>query len=259
MTQPNPFAPPAPAAPVAEPAPSAPANPFGQPAAYTPPAAAPAAPAWLAQPTPVEQASYVRPEGVTHMQHVAATTPAAAPPALNVAGLVAAPPPPPSGGRGADLAAMYGRLVLVLPLHIETVQRNPQFITPEQRAAGNTTQEKLTATVVVLDDGQGGQSPIAWGGAPHKMPPTPHTNTDPLPYVRKAMWINQSRLISQLKQYLPAAPGGAPGMAIGRVVKTGPNHNDPWFLTTATEQEVAVGQFYLEAVGRGQFPHPLAP
>lgn len=256
MTQPNPFAPPAPAAtaPVAEPAVASP-NPFAAPATQQ---AAPAAPAWLAQPTAAEQASYVRPPGVDHMQHVANTTPYT-PPALNLGAMNAAPPPPPSGGKGADLPAMYGRLLLVLPTRVDTVPRQPQFITAEQRAAGNVNQERLTATVVVLDDGQGGQQPIAWGGAPHKMPPTPHTNSDPLPYVRKAMWINQSKLIAQLLDYLPANRGGEQGMAVGRAVKTGPAHNDPWYLTQATEQEMAVAKYYLEAVGRGQFPHPLAP
>lgn len=247
MTQPNPFA-----APAAEPAvPQQPVNPFGPPPAAAPVAApaAPAAPAWLAQPTVTEQASYAAP---------VATAPYT-PPALNVGGLSAAAPPPASGGKGADLPAMYGRLVLVLPTHVETVPRNQQFITAEDRANGNVTQERLTATVVVLDDGQGGQSPIAWGGKPHALPPTPHTDSDPLPYVRKAMWINQSKLISQLRAYLPVSRGGEQGMAVGRVVKTGPAHNDPWYLTTATDQELSVAKYYLEAVGRGQFPHPLAP
>lgn len=251
MTQPNPFAPPA--APVAEPSvPAQPVNPFGQsaaPQAYVAPVAAPPAPAWLAQPTVAEQATYQQPVAPAPYT----------PPALNLGGMSAAAPPPPSGGKGADFPAMYGRLVLVLPVNIEVVQRNPQFITAEDRAKGNVTQERLTATVVVLDDGHGGQSPIAWGGKPHALPPTPHTDSDPLPYVRKAMWINQSKMISQLKPYLPANRGGEQGMAVGRIVKTGPAHNDPWYLTTATEQELSVAKYYLEAVGRGQFPHPLAP
>lgn len=223
----NPFAPATPAAP----APAAPAsNPFANP--YTP-AAAPVA-------APVAQA------------------PATAPPAFDFGRLASAPAPIVGEGRGAQLADMYGRLVLIFPLSLSRVPRNPSFITPEQRQRGDLEQDRLTATVVVLDDGQGGQTPIAYGGKPYAIPSTPHTDSAPLPYIRKAMWINQSRLIGQLRDSLPATPGGAPGMIAGRVAKVGPAQNDPWFLVGATEAEVATVRYYLEAVQAGQQPHPLA-
>lgn len=257
MTQPvNPFAPAVPQQ--AQPEPQVLVNPFAGPAtsapqpvqAYAPPVA-PVTPNPFATNPPSPQGPYG--------QAPAPAAPQYQPPTLDSSGLASAPPPPPSGGRGADLVAMYGRLVLCIPQHIEQVPRNPKYITDAQRAAGNTTQERMTVTVVVLDDGAGGMQPIAFGGAPHELPPRPHTESAPLPYVRKGMWINQSRLIGQLRPFLPATPGGTPGMTVGRVAKTGPAHNDPWYLIGATEQEVARAGQYLEAVKGGHYPHPLAP
>lgn len=242
----NPFAPAVPA----QPTPPAGGNPF----AVQPAAPAPAAPAQnpYAQPAaaPVQQPQYAAPAPVTQ--------PAAAPPALDPSRLAAAPPPIVGEGTGAKLADMFGRLVLVFPLALASVPRNPQFITAEQRAAGNVMQDRLTATVVVLDAGAGRMDPIQFGGAPYALPPKPHTDSAPLPYVRKGMWINQSRLISQLTAHLPAQPGAAPGMVAGRVHKAGPNQNDPWYLIAATEQELALVGQYLQLVASGQFPHPLA-
>lgn len=291
MTAPNPFAQPAPAQPeqAANPfaqqqaAPAAPAapNPFGQgvqtaPAApqqqYAPQQAAPQAyaPTAAAQPAnPFANPASGRPNGTDHMAHVQQTyaQPAqqqyAAPagmPALNAGALASAPPPVIAEGKGPKLPDMYGRLVLIFPLAMARVPRNPQYITPEQRAAGNVEQDRLTATVVILDSGKGSQpgGTISWGGAPYALPPTPHTNHDPLPYVRKGMWINQSRLISQLVPFLPAGQGQPGGMVAGRLVKTGPEHNAPWYLEGADEQELALARTYLDLVGRGAYAHPLA-
>lgn len=189
---------------------------------------------------------------------VAAPVTGAAPPTLDMGRLASAPAPVVGEGRGAALPDMYGRLVLFFPFSIARVPRNPSFITAEQRQRGDVEQDRLTATIVVLDDGRGGQQPIAYGGKPYSIPATPHTDSAPLPYVRKGMWINQSRLISQLRDSLPATPGAAPGMIAGRVTKVGPNQNDPWFLIGATETEVALVRQYLEVVQAGQVPHPLA-
>ncbi|MDQ8047098.1 MAG: hypothetical protein REI11_21000, partial [Patulibacter sp.] len=222
------YAPPAPAAqqPTA-------ANPFA--GAATAPAYSPAAS--YAQQPPVQQ-------------H------AAPPPALGQA--VAAGAPIAGGGKGAALADMFGRLVMFFPLKLETVPRNPQYITDEQRRTGNVTQERLTATVVVLDDGQGGMQPIQWGGKPYALPPSPHTNSDPLPYLRQGMRINQTQVIGQLTGALPQGPGATPGIVVGRVTKRGPAQNDPWYLITATQQEVDLANQYLALVQAGTYPHPLA-
>lgn len=241
------YAPPAPAAPgggnpfAQQQAPQqAPAGPYGAPQQQVQQWAGTAA---YAPPTPVQQAP---------VQQYAPPAPL---PALGQVN--AAPPPVVSDGRGAKLADMYGRLVVMFPLSCEQVPRNPQYITPDQRAAGNVNQDRMTVTVVVLDDGQGGMSPIAFGGAPYELPPRPHTESAPLPYVRKGMWINQSRLISQLRPSLPA-PGGAPQVVCGRVVKTGPERNAPWYLAPASEQDLALANRYMQGAASGEFPHPFA-
>lgn len=261
MTQPNPFAAPAAVpAPVEPPVQPAAANPFGQPAAapqaYVAPA--PAAPAWLATPPPVEQAAYAPPFSSAT---VAPVQSAYQPPALNVGALNSVAPAA-SGGTGADLWAMFGWLVMVLPTQIESVPIPDKWKTDRDRANGRTHRERITANVIVIADPNGGTADMPWGGdprtAPHMPGYKPHTETAPLPYVRKSMWLS-GKLVGQLRPGLPAAPGGAPSPLIGRVMKDGVEQTDPWFLSPATPEDLARAKYYLEAVGRGQFPHPLAP
>jgi hypothetical protein len=290
MSQPNPFAQavqppaeqaPAPApvaAPVANPyaqqaAPAAPAapqggNPFGAavpaqqyaapaPQAYAPPApqpqyGQPQAPAYGQPQQPQQPQQYAPP-----VQQQAA--PAAPPTPLDPSMLRGAPAPIVGEGRGAKLAHMYGRLVLVFPLSLTRKPRNPQFITPEQRQRGDLEQEQVTATFVVLDDGAGGMQPIRFGGDPSAFPPVPDTESAPLPYVRKGLWVTQSRVISQLRDFLPDPSTGRPGgMICGRVVKTGPARNDPWYITGASDAEIGLAQQYMQLVAAGTYPHPLA-
>lgn len=271
MSQPNPFAQHVPTAPAAEPAvPQQPTNPYGQPPAapQAPQAYAPA-PSYappVAQPNPYGAPQQQAPQAYAPQQQapatsygtgpVAQTVPQQAVPTFNMGNLASAAEPEISSG-GAKLADMYGRLVLIFPLSISRVPRSPKYVTDEQRAAGNLEQDRMTATVVVLDDGQGGMAPIAFGGAPYELPPRAHTSSAPLPYVRKAMWINQSRLISQLRPYLPAA-GNGQGMVAGRVTKAGPAQNDPWYLIGATGPEMELAGQYLNLVSSGQQPNPLA-
>lgn len=274
MTQANPFAQHAPAPE------QAPNNPFAQqqaaPAAVAAPAGpnpfaagvptqAAAAPVAPAAPNPfAQQAAAPAPTANfasnPYAQAPAPAAPAAGAPMLDPNALSAAPPPVISDGKGPKLPDMYSRLCLFFPQQLETVPRNPRYITEAQRVAGNVTQQRLTATVVILDSGPGTPpgGTIAWGGAPHQIGGAPHTNNDPLPYVRAGMWINQSRLISQLQPFLPngSAPGG---MVVGRLAKAGPENNDPWYLIAATEPEIALAQTYLRLVGAGQYRHPLAP
>jgi hypothetical protein len=256
------------------------ANPFGPavPQAAPAPAPAPAPPQAYAQPAQPAQPQYGAPQGYPQQQAApAAYAPqqypqgqpqyapqpqaaqAAPPAALDPSMLRGAPAPVVGEGRGAKLAHMYGRLVLVFPLSIARKPRNPQFITPEQRQRGDMEQEQITATFVVLDDGQGGMQPIRFGGDPSAFPPVPDTESAALPYVRKGLWVTQSRVISQLRDFLPdPASGRAGGMICGRMVKTGPQRNDPWYITTATEQELALAGQYMQLVSAGTYPHPLA-
>lgn len=287
--QPNPFGqqPAAPAAvqqyaPPAQQQPAA-VNPFGAPQGQPPAPAQAYAPA-----QPVAPQQYAPPAGgnpFAPQQQYAAPAPGAvqayAPPAAPVqqyapqqqapaappqlGTLAAAPPPVAGGGRGPKLPDMYGRLVIAFPHSLKRVPRRPEHITAEQRAAGNVDQDQMTVTFVVLDSGPGtppGTGFIDFGGAPHALPPTPHTDREMLPYIRKGMWINQSRLIGQLRDFMPGAansgPHGSPGMVCGRLVKTGPESNAPWFLTTATAEELTTAGQYLSLVAEGRYPHPLA-
>ena len=252
----NPFAQSVPTA-----APAQPATPVSNPFAQQPAAPVQQPPAGNPFAQPQQAPQYAPPAQQT-------APPQYAPPAQQTAvapqfgSLASAPAPVVSDGRGATLAHMFGRLVLVFPLREETVPRRPEHITPEQRAAGNVNQQRLTATVVVLDGGPGQMQPIAVDGKPNAFPPVPATEYAPLPYIRKGMWINQSRLIGQCRDFLPggvsAGPGGAPGMLLGRVAKAGPQQNDPWFLTPADEAEMQLAQQYLLLVQSGQYPNPLA-
>lgn len=258
-------------------APATPAAPQGNPFGAGVPQAAPAAPqAYAPQqqapqgyPQPQygqlqQQGQQMAPQGYPQQAPAqqyappAPATPAAPPPALDPSMLRGAPAPIVGEGRGAKLAHMYGRLVLVFPLSITTKPRNPQYITQEQRQRGDLTQEQITATFVVLDDGQGGMQPIRFGGDPSAFPPVPDTESAPLPYVRKGLWVTQSRVISQLRDFLPAQPGQPGGVLCGRMVKTGPQRNDPWYITTATEQELSLAGAYMDLVANGTYPHPLA-
>lgn len=264
----NPFAAPAPQQ--QAPAPAAPANPFGpgvaQQAEPAPAAQQYAAPqAYVGQSVP----GYAPPPQAAPVATTYGTGPVAqtvpqgyAGPPINMGALAPAAAPSPSGsGTGAKLADMYDRLVLCFPHSVETVNRNPQFITPEQRSKGQLTEERVVATVVVLDMGPN-TSPagafIDFGGAPYELPPKPHTTRESLPYVRKAMWITQSKLVEQLKPHLPAATGGQQGMVAGRVVKQGSERNSPWYLAGATEAELDLCRAYMGLVANGAYPHPLA-
>jgi hypothetical protein len=259
----NPFPQPAAQAPAGTPFPAqsqpAPVSPFGQ----QPPAQAPA-PQQQPQQWGAGVATYPaqqQPAQAPAPAAPAAWQPQGAPPALNAASVASAPVATGGGGQGPELPDMYSRLVIVFPQSIETVPRNPKFITDQQRAAGNITQDRMTATIVILDSGPGTQpgGTIAWGGAPHEIPPRPHTNNDPLPYIVKNKWISQTRLIQQCRPFLPTGPGQAPGIVAGRPAKTGPAHNDPWYLVGASPEELALVQKYIELVMAGHYPHPLAP
>lgn len=243
-------------------------NPFAQPAAPVPTPAGPVNP--FANPVPAPAVpSFPGALSPQEMQTVAtnsfkqATGQQTTPPALDLNRLSSAPAPIIGEGGGAKLNDMFGRLLLLFPLRLDRV---PEFKSSNgqtdqnRRPSADGLRNQITATVVVLDDGNGGHSPIQWGGDIYAPPQLqkPHTDSAPLPYVRKAMWLSQSRLISQLRDSLPTTPGQAPGMIAGRLSKAGNGPTDAWYLIGATEQEVALVRTYLELVQAGQYPHPLA-
>ena len=172
----------------------------------------------------------------------------AAPAAANGGGLVARPgqfvtPPPPSSGGGARprLLDMYGRLLIVLPEHVQRGVAS-RFT---NRDGSPQTQDKLTATVIVLDGG-----PLAFGGEPEKGPAGKgqHTQQVDVPYVIKGLWINQSKLIEQLEEALAMRLRGEPGLALGRLWKVGNAQNDPWVLAAPTPEDIAAYDRYVSQV-----------
>jgi hypothetical protein len=247
----NPFGPATPVEPAA-PAP-APGNPFGPGPAAPPAPYAPPAPAYVPPSNPPAPApAYGQPASNGGSPWPAGAQ-AAPPPTL---GRAAAPAPPSEGGgRGAKLPDMYGKLCIVIPTAYDPArQKNAQFI----KAGESTTQRQMTVTFVVIDDGTfRGQRPIEFGGKPYAMPPTPHNQSAPLPYINKGVWINQTRMIDQLMPNLPGGPK-AGEIVVGRPFKTSPEHNAPWYLSTPTHEELVFAQLYLDAVAAGHLPHPLA-
>lgn len=248
MAQPNPFMPRDPNAQQQAPAPQAPQQYAPAPAApqqgnpYAQQAPAPAAPQAYAPPQQYAPAPQYAPQ----QQAPQAYAPPA--PTGNPGGLVARPgqfvtPPPPSSGSGARprLLDLYGRLLLVLPEHCARgvasrfTDRNGQ---PQ-------TQDKLTATVIVLDGG-----PLAFGGEPEKGPAGKgaHTQNADVPYVVKGMWINQSKLIEQLEEALAMRLRGEPGLSLGRLWKVGNAQNDPWVLAAPTPEDAATYDRYVSQV-----------
>lgn len=217
MTQPNPFAMPPASAPATAPPATAPApapatapNPYAAPAAVVP------------MPTP---SAVVMPG-----------TPATA--ADPFGGADPFGDPAPQAPRGPRLRDMYGRLLLIIPIKLEEGLPN--------RLQAGTTQDRLTADVIVLDGG-----PISFGGRPEAQPPVPHDKTEATPRKSPRMFISAVGLISQCREALAKRLRGEPGMVLGRL-STGTakeqGQNAPYLLIPATDADKAIARQYLASV-----------
>ena len=157
-------------------------------------------------------------------------------------GLVAQPgqfvpigaPPADASGDMPRLSDLTGRLILFLPERLERGVPS-QFKNDD---GSPRSQDRLTATLVILDGG-----PVVWGG---QTPATPRQQ-EQIPYVAKAFWISQSKIISQLDAALQLRLSGGPGLTIGRLWKTGTEQNSPYVLQEPNAQDV---QIYSEYVSR---------
>jgi hypothetical protein len=193
-------------------------NPFALP--DTTPAAPAAAPVTATAPSPV-------------------TTPAPAPPAADPFG--AADPfdaPAPQQARGPRIRDLYGRLLLLVPRKLEENVPN--------RLQLGTTQDRLTADVIVLDGG-----PIAFGGRPENVPPVPHDKVAQVPHKTASQYISNRGLISQCREALAKRAQGQPGMVLGRLtVGTAKEEgqNAPYLLTPPTDADKALARQYLAQV-----------
>lgn len=146
--------------------------------------------------------------------------------------------PAPQAPRGPRLRDMYGRLLLLVPLKLETGLPN--------RLQPGTTQDRMTADVIVLDGG-----PIAFGGKPEDVPPVPHDKTAQVPHRTRSQYISSAGLISQSREALAKRAQGQPGMVLGRL-STGTakeqGQNAPWLLTPPTDADKALARQYLAQV-----------
>lgn len=146
--------------------------------------------------------------------------------------------PAPQAPRGPRLLDMYGRLLLIVPSKLETGIPN--------RLQAGTTQDRMTADVIVLDGG-----PIAFGGTPEKMPPVQHDKQAQVPHRTPNMYISSTGLISQSREALAKRLRGEPGMVLGRLgVGTAKEagQNAPWLLTPYNEADAVIARQYLSQV-----------
>lgn len=133
---------------------------------------------------------------------------------------------------------MYGRLLLVIPHKLE--EGIPNRLQP------GTTQDRMTADVVVLDGGA-----LPYGGRPEATPPVPHTKTAQVPLKVDRMFISQAGLISQSREALAKRLRGQPGMVLGRLAvgeTSNPGQNAPYLLTPPTEEDKQLARKYLASV-----------
>lgn len=146
--------------------------------------------------------------------------------------------PAPQQPRGPRLRDLYNRLLLVIPHKVE--EGIPNRLQP------GTTQDRMTADVIVLDGG-----PIAYGGQPEATPPVPHSKTASVPHKTDRMYISSAGLISQCRDALAKRRAGQPGMVLGRLAvgeKKDPAQNAPWLLTPPTDADKVTARAYLATV-----------
>jgi hypothetical protein len=146
--------------------------------------------------------------------------------------------PAPQEPRGPRIRDLYGRLLLIVPKRLEESVPN--------RLQPGTTQDRMTADVIVLDGG-----PIAYGGRPEQVPPVPHDKTAAVPHKTANQYVSNRGLISQCRLALAAKATGGPGMVLGRlgVGKPGEDgQNAPYILSLPTDADKALARQYLASV-----------
>lgn len=143
--------------------------------------------------------------------------------------------PAPAQARSPRLRDVFGRLVLIIPHKLE--EGIPNTLQP------GTTQDRMTADVVILDGGQ-----IEYGGAPEKTPPVPHDKVAQVPHKSPRMFISSVGLISQCREALDKRRRGGIGMVLGRLgvgKSDKPGQNPPYLLQNPTDADKSLARQYL--------------
>jgi hypothetical protein len=133
---------------------------------------------------------------------------------------------------------MFGRLVLITPIKVE-------FGIPNRLQPG-TTQDRMTADVVILDGG-----PCAYGGQPEKPGGKPHDKWAQVPHRTRGQYISSVGLISQCREALERRRKGQPGMVLGRLYvgeSTDPAKEGAWLVSDPTDADKALARAYLSTV-----------
>lgn len=129
--------------------------------------------------------------------------------------------------KGPRLEDLYNRLLIIVPKRLETVNN---------RLKPGTTQDRLTANVIVLDGGV-----LHYGGNPNDRPPRPHDKVTDVPVRFVDMFISSVGLISQTREKLAERLAGTqsfPGV-LGRL-GVGEKKGDfkpPWLLFPVSDEE----------------------
>lgn len=150
--------------------------------------------------------------------------------------------PAPQAPRAPRLRELYGRLLILAPLKLET-----GIVSKFKNNDGTPViQDRLTADLIVLDGGT-----IHYGGTPEKVPPVPHDRTAEPPQKWERVYISSAGIVSQCRLALAQRLSGTgPGLVIGRLTRgedTGKGE-PPWLLQVATDQDKALGKRYLEQI-----------
>lgn len=207
------------AAPVAPPVPApAPAQPPVDPA-YA---------AWLAQ--QAVPAAPVAPS-VPPAQFVAPPAAQSPAPAPMAPGADPFDDPAPQRPRGPRVRDMFGRLLIIIPKEVEKVSRR------DPKTGETKIQDRLTADVVIVDEGVGG---VAYGGEPEKLNGKPHDQVAQLPFRATNMFISAVAIISQCRDALDARKAGNPRMVLGRLTvgeSKGADMSPPYLLSPATPED----------------------
>lgn len=156
--------------------------------------------------------------------------------------------PAPIGGARPRPRDIVGRTVFVQPTLIERV--------PKPGSKTGEMQDRITANVTICDGG-----PLAFGGAPEKDVPVPHTTTVATPYTADGVFISQINMVQALRRALPSPQRPQGGVVVGYVEfgkQSDPSKSVPINLTQldAADPRRHLAGSVLNSIISGSFVNP---